>query len=177
MREGVVNFYSSYMSPGYAGLMTLDDAYRVVTANRAALELLEQPSATIVKKDIRDLLGVRNTQLVRNMEQVYTTHRAVVDYDVECLLAGASVRSLNLNFLPLQDHTGTQQGQILIMEDITQEKRMKSTLVRYMAKDIVERLLADPERLALGGVRSKQPIVAKERQRQARTPRRPRRSP
>jgi hypothetical protein len=25
MREGVVNFYSSYMSPGYAGLMTLDD--------------------------------------------------------------------------------------------------------------------------------------------------------
>jgi adenylate cyclase len=141
------------------GLVTLDQAYRIVTANRAALELLRQPPAAILKKDIRDLLGARNEHLVRHMDQVYAAHRAVVDYDVECLFAGTSASSLNLNFLPLQDHTGTYQGQILVMEDITREKRVKSTLVRYMAKDIVEKVLADSEGWALGGVRSKATIL------------------
>jgi adenylate cyclase len=139
------------------GLVTLDRAYCVVTANRAALELLQQPPAALLKKDIRQLLEPQNEHLVRHMNQVHATHRAVVDYDVECRFADASARSLNLNVLPLQDHTGTYQGQILVMEDITREKRVKSTLVRYMAKDIVEKVLADS--VALGGVRNKATVL------------------
>jgi len=53
--------------------------------------------------------------------------------------------------LPLAGAEGEPHGLVVVLEDITREKRVKSLLVKKMAKDVVERLLDDPEMQELGG--------------------------
>ncbi|MFQ5928865.1 MAG: GAF domain-containing protein [Acidobacteriota bacterium] len=152
------NYLESVQQSISNSIMTLDHDYRVVTANRVAMELFDSKPTGILGKDIRDLLGPGHERLIGHMQHVYATHKAVVDYDVELNL-GNGRSSVNLNCLPLVGREGTYRGLVLVFEDITREKRVRSTLARYMSKDIVDKLLSDPEKQTLGGVRSKASIL------------------
>ena len=50
-------------------------------------------------------------------------------------------RSINLTVNPLTNPEGSVRGGLLVLEDISQEKRMKSTLYRYMTPSVAERVM------------------------------------
>ncbi|NEQ34319.1 MAG: adenylate/guanylate cyclase domain-containing protein, partial [Leptolyngbya sp. SIO4C5] len=50
-------------------------------------------------------------------------------------------RSLNLTVNPLTNPEGKVLGGLLVLEDISQEKRMKTTLYRYMTPGVAERVM------------------------------------
>ena len=58
--------------------------------------------------------------------------------------------SMNLAVLPFKDPKKDEQGCLLMIEDITREKRMKATFSRYMNKQVADRLMEEGED-ALGG--------------------------
>ncbi len=140
-------------------IITLDNDFKVVTANRAGLSLFQQDPQDIQKQDIRTIIGSDNRRIINHIEKVYSTHRTLVDYNVIMALPHGQNYSVNLNFAPLIGYKDDYQGLVLVFEDVTEEKRLRSTLTRYMSRDVMDKILEDPDRQILGGVRSTATIL------------------
>jgi len=169
------NYLESVQESISNAILTLDHDHRIVTANRAALSLFpeavgeeavgeeaageeavgEEAAGENPERDIRVLLGEPNRYLLELIDSVYASGQSTVHYDftLERETAGGT-HTVNVNVVPLTDGEGAFHGLVVVLEDITSEKRVKATLSRYLAKDIVDRMLQDPRQQALGGVRS-----------------------
>ena len=51
-------------------------------------------------------------------------------------------RNVNITLNPLKDSKGHNYGSLVVLEDISQEKRMKSTLYRYMTQEVADQIMA-----------------------------------
>lgn len=140
-------------------IISLDSNYRIVTANRSALSILNCDEKSISGRDVRDVIGHRNKQIIKDIGGVYASESALADYDVDLLVHGGKRYSVNLNVVPLQGYQGKNEGLVVVLDDITEKNRLKGTLGRYMSKDIVERVLNDPDKQLLGGKRNKATIL------------------
>ncbi len=149
------NYLESVQQSISNGIITLDEHYRLVTANRSALEILhfDGDVDSIRGHDFRVLMGKQNNAVIDILDAVYAHRRSTVQFNVVILL-DEQESTANINVLPLADADDVFQGLVIVIEDVTSETRIKSALTRYMAQDIVERMLADPSQQALGGVRS-----------------------
>lgn len=62
-------------------------------------------------------------------------------------------RSINLTVNPLTNPEGTVRGGLVVLEDITREKRMKTTMYRYMTPRVAEQVMARGEDSLMVGER------------------------
>jgi adenylate cyclase len=127
------------------GVITLDAEGRIAKANPVALDVLDL-EAHCVGKEFGALLAEPKQWwqgLARN------SSGAVLDAEVG--RRDGTHRSVNVvrDVLPgLDDNV---PGSILVLDDVTEEKRVRSTLSRYLPSAVVDQLLAD-QGVGLGGV-------------------------
>lgn len=68
-------------------------------------------------------------------------------------------RSLNLTVNPLTNPEGGVRGGLVVLEDISREKRMKTTMYRYMTPGVAERVMALGEDALMVGERKEVTIL------------------
>ena len=68
-------------------------------------------------------------------------------------------RSINLTVNPLTNPEGGVRGGLVVLEDISQEKRMKTTMYRYMTPGVAERVMALGEDSLMIGERKEVTIL------------------
>ncbi len=146
------NYLESVQQSISNAILTLDGDYRVITANNSAKRLFPRlVDKVALELDIRTLLGERNRPAIAVLQQVYESLRSASEYDIDLYGVAGPVATVNLNVQPLLDAENAFQGLVVVVEDITSEKRIKSAFSHYLAPAVIEQLLAEPDRLALGG--------------------------
>ncbi|MDX9863125.1 MAG: adenylate/guanylate cyclase domain-containing protein, partial [Rhodospirillales bacterium] len=91
-----------------------------------------------------------NAWIMEKVQRVGDTQDPELVVDAEMEFGGVR-RSVNLTVLPLISGERNKLGTLIMIEDISTEKRMKATMSRYMDPGLADRLLASGGEDILGG--------------------------
>ena len=149
--QRVKNYNNAVLESMTNGVITLDNDGQIVTCNAAGAEILGYAEDSIIGRSIRDLFD-QNPGILALVEDVMATNESASLMDVDLHTGsddtGATV-SVNVTGVPLRIEAN-DEGTILLLENISNEKRIRSTMARYMDPALADRLVRGGEDI-LGG--------------------------
>ncbi|MBV9829927.1 MAG: GAF domain-containing protein [Alphaproteobacteria bacterium] len=136
------NYNESILKSLSNGVITLDHNLNVVKINEAAERILGVTAEDVLNRPATQVFGNRNPWVTRSLN--YVSQMGTSDYhaDTDFELADGTSAAINLTATPLLETEGKQLGSMLVLEDITREKRVRNTMARYVAKEVVDKLIA-----------------------------------
>jgi adenylate cyclase len=148
--QNMRNYNQSMLESMSNGVITLNDEGRIHTCNAAGYRILKAREADVLGKPAAEFFTGANAWLVprlKALEAEGAKGDLLMDAELE---ARGDKLSVNLTLQPLISLKGKRVGSLLMIENISNEKRMKSTMARYMDPGLADRLLAGGGE-ALGG--------------------------
>lgn len=147
--QNIKNYNESMLESMSNGVLTLDEDGLVVTCNAAGQRILQLKSEDVLKKPSSDVFKDENAWVIDRIKRNEEQGEVDVLMDAE-LKVGDETLSTNLTLQPLVSVEGSKLGSMIMLEDISAEKRMKSTMSRYMDPGIADQLMGGAEDM-LGG--------------------------
>ena len=147
--QAMKNYNESMLESMSNGVVTLDENERIVTCNAAGLRILKVNQTQILNRPASEFLGVENQWIIDKLKRVAETSVPEILMDAEIQVDGDPV-SINLTLQPLLSAEGKRIGTMVLLENISNEKRLKSTMSRYMDPGIADQMLAQGAE-SLGG--------------------------
>ena len=145
------NYNESILKSLSNGVLTLDAEQRLIKANESALRLLGWELDEVLEQPIARLLPEpENAWVLDALAKTVASDTVDIAVDTGLRRRAGDMASVNLSTVPLIDVKDRAIGYMLVMEDITREKRVKATMARYMTKEVADKLLESGED-ALGG--------------------------
>ncbi len=166
----VKNYNEAILASMNTAVLTFNVEGAIVKVNDAALRLfdhVEEPERLVGSTAARYFTGADEwvaEAVARGLES--GEHEDAVDVALhreDAVDGSGGVRkraslSVNMSLLPLNDPSGARIGLLMMVDDVTVEKRLKTTVARYMPKEIADRLFAGGEAV-LGGTVGKATIL------------------
>ena len=144
------NYNESILKSLSNGVVTLDRLCVIVKVNEAAQRILGLSSEALVDRPAQQAFGNLNAWITRSLE--FVARMGATDYhaDTDLKQPDGGVASVNLTVAPFLDAERNSIGYMLVFEDITREKRVRNTMARYVAKEVVDQLLSSGEDVLQG---------------------------
>ena len=149
-------YNESMLSSMSNGVITIDDEGKIVTCNRSGLKIFKTLEKNILNSKSEDFFKGKNSWIEEKIKIIKETKEPDIIMDAEIEILDPETEkneniSVNLTILPLinedsdgrTDEKNSFLGILLMIEDISSEKRMKSTMSRYMDPGIADQLLED----------------------------------
>jgi len=144
------NYNEAMLHSMNSGVLTLDAEGILIKVNESALRILRRGADELVGHPLDQHFTGRNAWVVRSLEKVRASGSSDITVDTDLFVAGAEAISVNLATVPLTSMRGEAIGYMLMLEDITKEKRLRNTMSRYMSKTVMDQLLEGGDAV-LGG--------------------------
>ena len=146
------NYNSSILGSIGTGVVTLGPDGRVIFVNSAGEKIFG--SSETGKMHDEFFNSTQNSELTSGIDRVlHTTESQYKAYHAHFVRPDNESVNVNFQVLPLHDPSGKSFGLVVVADDITQEQRLMNTLCRYVTREVAEKVLADRDRLKLGGDR------------------------
>jgi adenylate cyclase len=157
--QKIKNYNESMLESMSNGVITLDDRDTIVTCNSAGTRILTLAPSAILGHRAGEFFAGKNAWIIERIKKVQVEKIANVAMDVE-IVFGERPISVNLTVLPLASGDGKRLGTLLMIEDISTEKRVKATMARYMDPAIAARMLDNKgDSSLLGGVSTRATVL------------------
>jgi adenylate cyclase len=144
------NIFASIAS----GVITADIKDQVILCNRAAESILGKSAPDIIGRSLVDCLPPIGERLCESVSQVRSTDQAILGLEINSNLPERGEVDLRFNLSPLKDATETTQGVAIVLDDLTERKRLEAQrrlFEKMVSPAVIDQL--NPNALQLGGER------------------------
>ena len=131
-------------------VLTLDAAGVLRKVNESAIRILRRGAEELLGRTLDEHFTGRNSWVAKSLDKVRASGQTDITVDTDLFVVDDEAISVNLATVPLTSMRNESIGYMLMIEDITREKRLRDTMSRYMSKTVVDQLLESGEAV-LGG--------------------------
>lgn len=145
------NIFSSIVS----GVITADIEDKVLMCNRAAEVILGCCGPDLIGHGLDEILPPISPVLGSYVSTVRETDQHMVGLEFMSILPRRGPVTLSFNLSPLKDAMQTTQGVAIVLDDLTEKKRLEAQrrlFTRMVSPKVIDQL--DPDKLQLGGKRT-----------------------
>jgi adenylate cyclase len=145
------NYNESILRSMSNGVITFDTDMRIAKVNASAAAILEIKADAIIGMDAQTMLeDGANAWILDELKAVRADNQPRSFLDVDVRTYTGKTISANVSVVPLVGEAEAAAGLLILIEDISEEKRLEGAMRRFMTQKVVDQVLQRQDELLFG---------------------------